>query len=73
MRKGIIKNMNKNQLVEVIYISNSGQITKRRVKVYKVNQQSFIGYCYLRKSIRTFNIANVFALVPVTYKERMVI
>lgn len=57
----------------MIYIANDGAISKRRVKVLRINQDSFQAYCFLRGSKRTFRIDNVLALVPVTLKESMVI
>mgnify|MGYP001170033289 CR=1 FL=1 len=73
MRNELLKCMHKNQLAELIYISHDGTITKRRVKVYKVYEQYFQGYCFLRRATRTFNYNNILALVPVIEKERMVV
>lgn len=65
--------MKYNQLADMIYMDNDGGITKRRIKVFKVTQDSFQAYCYLRGSKRTFKIDNVLALVPVTTRESMVV
>lgn len=65
MRKELFKCMHKSRLAELIYMSQDGKITKRRVKVYKVDEQHFQGYCLLRRATRTFNHNNVLALVPV--------
>jgi hypothetical protein len=54
----------------MMYIAKSGEITKRRIKVLKVDNDSFKAYCF---SKHTFIINNVLALKPVVQKEREVI
>lgn len=73
MRKKTLEYMNKNQLVEIIYMSYDGTMTKRHVKVYKVDEQYFRGYCFLRGSVRTFKYNHVLALVPLINRESMVV
>ena len=67
------KSMMSNQLLDMIYMTDNGSVTKRRIKVYKVENNSFYAYCFLRGSRRTFKVDNILALVPVVRKERMVI
>lgn len=66
IRKSIICN----QPLDMIYVSSDGQITKRRVRVYKCDKDFFTAYCYLRSSTRTFKADNVLAVVPVTALQR---
>lgn len=73
MRNQLIKSMSYSESLNMMYMSNSGVISKRRIKVLSINKGTFQGYCYLRKSKRTFKVDNVLALVPVIQKERMVI
>lgn len=73
MRNQLIKSIKYNESVDMMYMSNGAVISKRRIKVLQVNEDSFRAYCYLRKSKRTFRIDNVLAFVPVTIKESMVI
>ena len=73
MLKTIERSIKYNQVLDIIYMDNAGSITKRRVKLLKVTEDSFQAYCYLRGSRRTFKIDNVLALVPVMTKERMVV
>ena len=65
--------MQLNQLIEMIYMNNNGEISKRRVKVLSVEGNSFKGYCFLRNTKRTFKIDNVLAFVPIIHKEREVV
>lgn len=73
MLEELVKSKVFNKSLDMIYIANDGAISKRRVKVLRINQDSFQAYCFLRGSKRTFRIDNVLALVPVTLKESMVI
>ncbi|MFJ5771383.1 transcriptional regulator [Psychrobacillus sp. NPDC093180] len=73
MRINILKVMDRGQLADMIYLSNNGEMTKRRVKVLSVNDETFKAYCFLRNTKRTFKIDNVLAFVPVIKKERNVI
>lgn len=73
MKEQLLKAMKRNQLVEMMYISKAGEITKRRIKVLKVANDTFESYCFLKQSKRTFIIQNVLALIPVIRKEREVI
>lgn len=73
MRNKLIKSMKYNESVDMMYVSNSGVISKRRITVLQVNEGNFRAYCHLRKAKRTFRIDNVLALVPVYTKESMVI
>lgn len=73
MRILLEKYFSRGQLVELMYVSKSGEISKRRVKVLKLQGVSFQGYCFKRKEKRTFLIDNVLACVPVINKEKDVI
>ena len=73
MRSQLLKSRTFNQSLDMMYLAKSGAISKRRIKVIQVGEDSFRAYCYLRGSRRTFRIDNVLALVPVIQKESMVI
>lgn len=73
MKEQLVKAMQYHQLVELMYISKSGEITKRRVKVIKVVGDKFQAFCFMKHAKRTFIIDNVLAVLPVTRREREVI
>ena len=73
MRNQLMKSKTFNQSLDMMYIANDGAISKRRIKVLRVNEDSFQAYCFLRRAKRTFRIDNVLALVPVILRESMVI
>jgi predicted DNA-binding transcriptional regulator YafY len=54
-------------------MDDSGTITKRRIKPFKVSGSTFVAYCFLRRSKRTFKVDNVFTLVPVIKREGVAI
>lgn len=69
MREQLVKAMQRNQLVNMMYVSKNGSVTKRRVKIIKIVGDSFQAFCFMRQTKRTFLISNVLAVVPVVYKE----
>lgn len=73
MRINLMKSMDRNDVLDMIYLAKDGVISKRRIKVLQVNDNSFKAYCYLRRSSRTFRIDNILALVPVIMRERAVV
>ena len=73
MRINILKSMQLNQIVEMIYMNNNGEISKRRVKVLSVEDDTFKAYCFLRNTKRSFKVDNVLAFVPIIHKEREVV
>lgn len=73
MKEQLIKAIQHNKLVDLMYMSQSGEITKRRVKLIKIVGDKFQAFCFTKHAKRTFIIDNVLALVPVTRKEREVV
>ena len=73
MRISLEKYYKRGQLVELMYLSKKGEISKRRVKILVVQNDSFQGFCFKRDAKRTFLIDNILALEPVILKERNVV
>ncbi len=73
MKEQLIKAMQRNQLVNMMYVSKLGTVTKRRIKIIKIVGDSFQAFCFTRHAKRTFTINNVLAVVPVLHKEREVV
>lgn len=73
MRGQILKAFKYQQLADIMYMANNGTISKRRIKILKVSDDSFQAYCFLRNEKRTFKIDRVLSLIPVTCKERLII
>ena len=73
VRINLIKSMRFNQPMNMMYMSNEGIVSQRRIKVLQIRGDSCVAYCYLRKSKRTFKVDNILALVPEIEKERRAI
>ena len=73
MKLNLLESMRYGQIVDVMYMAKSGEVTKRRLKVIKLQGDSFQAYCFLRNKKRIFIIDNVLALIPVISKERSVV
>lgn len=58
--------------LEIIYLSKTNQLTKRRIKILKRKETECIAYCYLRRAIRTFRYDNMLASHPITQPYRPV-
>jgi len=59
------------QQVTMIYMSKDGSLTKRQVKIERINEASVTGYCYLRKQLRTFRMDRILAIQPQRNMWRM--
>lgn len=73
MRIELIKSMEWNHVLDMIYMAKDGAISKQSIKILQVADVSVRAYCYLWKSNRTFKINNTLALVPVISRELIVI
>ncbi|PTY76972.1 hypothetical protein B5V89_16355 [Heyndrickxia sporothermodurans] len=56
--------------LEMIYLSNKGEITQRIIHVEKVGEESFKAYCYKRRQSRTFKLSNVLSIAPMRHHRR---
>lgn len=52
------------EVVEMIYQSESGLITQRKVTIYAKTDQHMKAYCHLRKRVRVFKLKNVLSIQP---------
>jgi len=73
MKGQLLKVLERGQLVDMMYIAKSGEISKRRIKVIQITDDSFAAFCFTKQAKRTFLIDNILAIVPVIRREREVI
>ncbi len=73
MKEQLIKVMQRNQLLNMMYMAKDGNVSKRRIKIIKIVGDSFQAYCFTRQAKRTFMIDNVLAVVPISHKDRSVV
>lgn len=64
MFKEIEKAIINREKLEMIYMSESGIITQRQIRPFKITKHYFQAYCYLRQSTRTFKVSKVLACSP---------
>lgn len=62
MGKILALSFKNNQVVEMIYLSDKGQITQRSIRVLEITDQHFVAFCYLRQKKRTFKLANILSM-----------
>ena len=68
MREQLIKAMQHNQIVDIMYIAKDDAITKRRIKLIKIAGDTVQAYCFTRHAKRTFKINNILAVYSVISK-----
>ena len=73
MKEQLVKAMQRNQLLKMMYMAKDGIVSKRHIKIIKIVGVSFQAYCFTRKAKRTFMIDSVLAVVPISHKERSVV
>lgn len=69
----IEKSIQSHRLLDMVYLSECGQVSQRRIKVLKMKKDFIYAFCFLRQSTRSFRVNNILALEPVATKRNMVI
>ncbi len=68
--KGILlRAVNSNNPIQMIYQSNEGTISQRIIKVLAVNNGQIKTYCYTRKQFRTFSLDNILSVAPLRQRR----
>jgi predicted DNA-binding transcriptional regulator YafY len=63
--KGILtRAFESGELLEMIYQSDKGEISQRKIKVLKVSTKNIIAFCYLRHKPRLFKLDNILSIGP---------
>jgi predicted DNA-binding transcriptional regulator YafY len=65
VNKLFIRSLTEQSPIEIIYMAQHKQSTKRKIIVKKMNLDSIVAYCFLRKQFRTFRIEYILAVFPV--------
>lgn len=68
MKEQLIRAMKYNQIVDIMYMAKDGSITKRRIKLVKIVDDTMQAYCFTRHSKRLFKFENILAAFPVINK-----
>ena len=70
MGKMLDLSMKNNQVMEMIYLSDKGQVTQRTIRVLEIKEQHFVAYCYLRQKKRTFKTSNILSIDIIRKRRR---
>jgi predicted DNA-binding transcriptional regulator YafY len=62
----LLRSIEENIPLEMIYLSSDQQISQRKLLVKEVNDEYIRAYCMLRKQVRTFRLENILSLMPNT-------
>lgn len=73
MKAQLLKALQRHQLLDMVYIADDGNISKRRIRLLKMSGGSFQAYCFLRHGKRSFKVDNVLSVMPVAERSRLVI
>lgn len=73
MREQMVKAMKYQQLVEVVYMDKAGKVTKRRIRILKMNGDKMWVWDYSKRAKRTFLVDHILASQPVLSKEREIV
>jgi predicted DNA-binding transcriptional regulator YafY len=69
--RGILLRAIENQvLIEIIYLTKDGSISHRQIRVKEIFQNHIHAYCYLRKSCRNFTFSNILSISPVRKRKK---
>ncbi|KZE65618.1 hypothetical protein AWM68_20670 [Fictibacillus phosphorivorans] len=66
MKKFLLRCQLDHKPVEIMYLSNSGQISQRIISIKEINETTIRAYCHLRKTQRVFKLDNI---LSVNYKK----
>lgn len=58
----LVRALESKEKLEIIYLSNSNEISQRKIRVIEVNKQSVKAYCFLRKQYRIFSLNNILSI-----------
>jgi predicted DNA-binding transcriptional regulator YafY len=70
MNKLLRRSLNEHFPIEIIYIAQHNQLTKRKIIVKRVNPDSIVAYCFLRQQLRTFRVEHILAAYPLLKRSK---
>jgi predicted DNA-binding transcriptional regulator YafY len=53
------------QILEMIYMSDKGEISQRKIRVITITPGIVRAYCFMRKQQRSFKISNILSIGPI--------
>jgi len=71
MKMLLLRAVETGEKLEMIYMSATGDLTQRVIKVASVNDDSVLAYCYTRRQSRMFKMNNVLSIMPLRKHHRI--
>ena len=65
----LLRSIEENIPLEMIYLSEDQQISQRKLLVKEMNDEYIRAYCLLCKQIRTFRRENILSIIPNTHSK----
>jgi len=59
MRKSLLNFIENEEKLMIYYLDDHGNLTQRIIKMIRINDENLLAYCYYRKRVRTFKLANI--------------
>jgi predicted DNA-binding transcriptional regulator YafY len=59
MLTSLINFVENQEKIMIYYLDDHGDLTQRIIKVIRLNEENLLGFCYYRKSIRSFKLVNI--------------
>jgi predicted DNA-binding transcriptional regulator YafY len=66
MKNFLLKCQLNKKPVDIIYLSNSGEVSQRTITICDIQDSKIKAYCHLRKTQRVFKLENI---LSINYKK----
>lgn len=64
MRSILLRALESQTPIIMIYLSKNGSISQRKIKVVDINGDRIKAYCFLRRNYRVFCLSNILSVSP---------
>ena len=56
--------------IMIVYIDHHDKLTQRIIQVLRIHHHSILAYCYYRKHVRQFKLANILSAGSIRHMKR---
>lgn len=65
-----LRSIEENIPLEMIYLSETNELSQRKLIIKEVNEEYIRAYCLLRRQVRTFRRNNILSIMPEAHTKR---
>lgn len=65
-----LRSLEENIPLEMIYLSETNELSQRKLIIKEVNEEYIRAYCLLRRQVRTFRRNNILSIMPEAHTKR---